>query len=56
MQVNCEGSDGFNFYDDCDVSGLQKVPIGRQVTGGRFSRDSLVFSNDTFRLRWKVVQ
>ena len=34
MQVNCEGRDGFNFYDDCDVSGLQKVPIDRQLTGG----------------------
>jgi hypothetical protein len=51
VQVNCEGRDGFNFYDDCDVSGLQNVPIHRQVTGGRFSRDWRVFSDDPFGLQ-----
>lgn len=51
MQANCEGRDGFNFYDDWDVSGLQNVPIHRQVTGGRLSRDSRVFSDAPFGLQ-----
>jgi hypothetical protein len=51
MQVKCEGRDGFNFYDDCDVSRLQNVPIHRQVTGGRFSRDSQAFSDDPLGLQ-----
>lgn len=51
--MNCEGRDGFNFYDDCEVSRLQNVPIHRQVTGRRLSPDSRVLSEDPFGMRLK---